>query len=209
MMLLYIFFMNYEIELKAHVTDRDGVKKILDGMGRYLGHTQKEDDYYHFDLKGSPAPDGRNFISARIRKENLCLDGKTSSCCYFTYKRKEIKKNEDGREIEVNEENEFTTGDASALEVFFKDLGARVDLHKSKSVEQWTVIKDGESAHVELCNVPPLGYFLEIEIIKEKNDEETVRKARKVIESIFTDCNIDLNQIENRYYRDMLKNPGN
>ena len=201
--------MNYEIELKAHVTDRDGVKKILDGMGRYLGHTQKEDDYYHFDLKGSPVPDGRNFISARIRKEKLCLDGKTSSCCYFTYKRKEIKKNEDGREIEVNEENEFTTEDASALEVFFRDLGARVDLHKSKSVEQWTVIKDGESAHVELCNVPPLGYFLEIEIIKEKNDEETVRKARKVIESIFTDCNIDLNQIENRYYRDMLKNPGN
>lgn len=200
--------MNYEIEMKAHVNDREAVKKILDQKGKYLGHTQKEDDYYHFDLNGTATPDGRSFLSARIRKEILTLNGKTSSLCYFTYKRKEIKKNEDGKEIEVNEENEFTTDDASALEVFFRDLGAKIDLHKSKIVEQWILEKDGEKAHAELCDVPPLGDFLEIEIIKNKNDDRTVGKAKKVIDSIFTDCNIDLSQIEPRYYRDMLKDYG-
>ena len=115
--------MNYEIELKAHVKNRAEVIEILNKTGTYLGHTEKSDDYYHFELAdGRTAPDGRNFLSSRIRKETLTLDGKTSSNCYFTYKRKEVKKNEDGTEIEVNEENEFTTADASALEVFFKGV---------------------------------------------------------------------------------------
>ena len=197
--------MNYEIELKAHVKNRAEVIEILNKTGTYLGHTEKKDDYYHFELAdGHTAPDGRNFLSSRIRKETLTLDGKTSSTCYFTYKRKEIKKNEDGTEIEVNEENEFTTDDASALELFFKDLGAVIDIHKSKSVEQWKLYKNGETAHVELCNVPPLGDFLEIEIIKNQNDEETVRKCKSVIEEIITECGISLDQIEPRYYRDML-----
>ncbi len=205
MLLVYIFFMNYEIELKAHVKNRAEVIEILNKTGTYLGHTEKKDDYYHFELAdGHTAPDGRNFLSSRIRKETLTLDGKTSSTCYFTYKRKEIKKNEDGTEIEVNEENEFTTDDASALELFFKDLGAVIDIHKSKSVEQWKLYKNGETAHVELCNVPPLGDFLEIEIIKNQNDEETVRKCKSVIEEIFTECGISLDQLEPRYYRDML-----
>ncbi len=197
--------MNYEIELKAHVKNSAEVIEILNKTGTYLGHTEKKDDYYHFELAdGHTAPDGRNFLSSRIRKETLTLDGKTSSTCYFTYKRKEIKKNEDGTEIEVNEENEFTTDDASALELFFKDLGAVIDIHKSKSVEQWKLYKNGETAHVELCNVPPLGDFLEIEIIKNQNDEETVRKCKSVIEEIFTECGISLDQLEPRYYRDML-----
>ncbi len=207
MLLVYIFFMNYEIELKAHVKNRAEVIEILNKTGTYLGHTEKKDDYYHFELAdGHTAPDGRNFLSSRIRKETLTLAGKTSSTCYFTYKRKEIKKNEDGTEIEVNEENEFTTDDASALELFFKDLGAVIDIHKSKSVEQWNVTCGTETAHVELCNVPPLGDFLEIEIIKSQNDEATVKAAKKVIEGIFTTCKISLDQIEARYYRDMLKN---
>ena len=61
--------MNYEIELKAHVKNRSEVIEKLNQTGTYLGHTEKEDDYYHFELpQGKTAPDGRNFISARIRK---------------------------------------------------------------------------------------------------------------------------------------------
>lgn len=198
--------MNYEIELKAHVKNREEVIKILNEKATYLGHTEKQDDYYHFELTaGRTAPDGRNFVSARIRKEKLTLDDKTTSTCYMTYKRKEIKKNEDGTEIEVNEENEITFENAAPLEILFSDLGGKIDLHKSKSVEQWKLVKNGEAAHVELCTVPPLGDFLEIEIIKNQNDEETVKKCKKIIEEIFTDCNITLNQIEPRYYRDMLR----
>ncbi len=206
MLLVYIFFMNYEIELKAHVKNRSEVIEKLNQTGTYLGHTEKEDDYYHFELpQGKTAPDGRNFISARIRKETLSLDWKTSSTCYMTYKRKEIKKNEDGTEIEVNEENEITFENAAPLEILFSDLGGKIDLHKSKSVEQWNLSKGREIAHVELCEVPPLGDFLEIEIIKKQNDEETVKKCKNIIEEIFADCGISKDMIESRYYRDMLK----
>ena len=132
--------MNYEIELKAHVDDRKNVISVLNGLGTYLGHTEKSDDYYHFSLKDRTAPDGRDFLSARIRKEKLTLDDKTESCCYFTYKRKENKTGDDGTKIEVNEENEIKCTDASALEVFFADLGAKIDLHKEKDVEQWNVV---------------------------------------------------------------------
>lgn len=198
--------MNYEIELKAHVDDRKKVIEILNQLGSYLGHTKKSDDYYHFPLKGKNAPDGRNFLSARIRKEELTLDGKSQACCYFTYKRKENKIGEDGTKIEVNEENEIQCRDASALEVFFADLGAEIDLHKEKDVEQWMVNFEGESAHAELCTVPPLGDFLEIEIIKNQNDPETVKKLKEIIIKIFKKCGLEKDKIEERYYRDMLKN---
>lgn len=199
--------MNYEIELKAHVDDRKNVMEILNQLGKYLGHTKKSDDYYHFPLaQGKTAPDGRDFLSARIRKEELTLDGKRESCCYFTYKRKENKTGEDGTKIEVNEENEIKCQDVSALEVFFADLGAEIDLHKSKDVEQWEVLFEGEKAHAELCTVPPLGDFLEIEIIKNQNDQETVKKLKDIIIRIFEKCGLGKDKIEERYYRDMLKN---
>lgn len=198
--------MNYEIELKAHVENPGRVIELLNKTGIYLGHTEKSDDYYHFELPaGTKAPDGRTFVSARIRQEILTLNDEKSEKFYFTYKRKEIKTGNDGAQLEVNEENEFTFSDASPLQVFFKDLGAKIDLHKTKSVEQWNVVKNGETAHVELCNVPPLGDFLEIEIIKEQNDEETVKKMKEIILSIFKECEIGKDKIENRYYKDMLK----
>ena len=206
MVLVYIFFMNYEIELKAHVDDRKNVISVLNGLGTYLGHTEKSDDYYHFSLKDRTAPDGRDFLSARIRKEKLTLDGKTENCCYFTYKRKENKTGDDGTKIEVNEENEIKCTDASALEVFFADLGAKIDLHKEKDVEQWNVVFEGETAHAELCTVPPLGDFLEIEIIKNQNDEQTVKKMKEIIIKIFEKCGLGKDKIEERYYRDMLQN---
>ena len=203
--------MNYEIEMKAHVYNRQEVIDILNKIAVYGGHTQKNDTYYRLQKQFSQNSNQenqdnfQNYVTARIRQEKLTLDGKTSTKFYFTYKRKELKKSSDGKEIEVNEENEFTFDDDSALTLFFQDAGAQISLKKQKSVEQWNFFVDGENAHIELCTVPPLGDFLEIEIIKSENDAQTVKKCRNIIQKIFTECNIPLNQIEERYYRDMLK----
>ncbi|MBQ7752073.1 MAG: CYTH domain-containing protein [Treponema sp.] len=198
--------MNYEIELKAHVYDRTHVTASLNKIGTYLGHTQKSDDYYHFPLAaGISAPDGRNFLSARIREEKTTNGRLITDSFLFTYKKKEVLKNEDGTQIEVNDENESVITDAKAFRTFFEDLGATIDLHKEKSVDGWNVEIDGVTAHAELCEVPPLGDFLEIEIIKEKNDEETVKKMKDIIMKIFEKCGIKKEDIESRYYRDMLK----
>jgi adenylate cyclase, class 2 len=203
--------MNYEIEMKAHVYNRQEVIDILNKIAVYGGHTQKNDTYYRLQKQFSQNSNQenqdnfQNYVTARIRQEKLTLDGKTSTKFYFTYKRKELKKSSDGKEIEVNEENEFTFDDDSALTLFFQDAGAQISLKKQKSVEQWNFFVDGENAHIELCTVPPLGDFLEIEIIKSENDAQIVKKCRNIIQKIFTECNIPLNQIEERYYRDMLK----
>ena len=198
--------MNYEIELKAHVYDRAHVSQCLNKIGSYLGHTQKSDDYYHFPLPSDiSAPDGRNFLSARIREEKTTNGKLITDSFLFTYKKKEVLKNEDGTQIEVNDENESVITDAKAFRTFFEDLGATIDLHKEKSVDGWNVEIDGVTAHAELCEVPPLGDFLEIEIIKEKNDEETVKKMKDIIMKIFEKCGIKKEDIESRYYRDMLK----
>jgi hypothetical protein len=65
-------------------------------------------------------------------------------------------------------------------------------------------ILNNEEMHIELCNVPPLGDFLEIETIKNQTDDETVKKIKKLQEQIFTQCDISLDQIEERFYRDLL-----
>jgi len=198
--------MNYEIELKAHVVNRNEVINKLNSFCTYKGHTEKYDDYFHFPVK-NPASN-KPYIAARIRKEKLTFNSSTQETFYFTYKRKEVKKNDDGTEIEVNEENEFTFNDAQPLQTLFFDLGATIDLHKEKSVEQWILETEGETAHIELCTVPPLGDFLEIEIIKDYQNDEIVQKLQQLIKNIFIKCNINLNQIEPRYYSDMLKNTG-
>ncbi|MCI5606187.1 MAG: hypothetical protein MR420_01885, partial [Spirochaetia bacterium] len=112
---------------------------------------------------------------------------------------------ENGSMIEVNQENEFTMADSKPLELLFKDLGGTVSLVKNKSADQWSVMINGNSVHIELCNVPPLGDFLEIEILKEKNDDITVREMKKIEENIFLECGIQLSQIENRYYSELLR----
>ena len=193
--------MAYEIEIKAHVYNREEVIQKLNSMkdAIYSGHTEKKDSYYHF-------PVGAKYISARIRKEKLVLNGKTSDKNYFTYKKKKLVTGDDGVQIEANEENEFTfEGDTSPIEVFFEDLGAKLYIRKEKSVEQWLLKADGEEAHVELCTLPDLGDFLEIEIIKPDNSAEVVSKCKKIEETILTECNIPISQIEPRYYTQMLR----
>lgn len=207
--MFYNFSMSFEIELKAHVYNRDEVIKKMNCSGaEYLGHTEKSDVYYRFSVPGISS-EGDGYITARIRKEILQKDGTESALNYFTYKRKKLVKGADGKEIEVNEENEFTfEGSANPMEVFFGDLGACISLKKEKKVEQWMFDIDGEAAHVELCTVPTLGDFLEIEIIKNENDEVTVNRCKKIEEKIFAMCNIPLEQIESRPYRELLQNGG-
>lgn len=200
--------MSFEIELKAHVYNRDEVISILNSLDdcKYEGHREKSDTYYKFPLSSNKSEDGKNHISARIRKERFTLADVDNTQYLFTYKKKERIVDSNGTEIEVNDENEMAFSQSpDALEVFFKDLGGTVSLKKEKSVEGWIAKIDGEYAHIELCTVPPLGDFLEIEIIKDENDAQTVDRCKKIEEKIFTLCKIPLNQIESRYYKDLLK----
>ena len=151
-----------EIELKAHVQERNEVIKNLNNIAKYKNQSTKDDCYFK----------NNNDKQIRIRKQITINQDSTKECTTFiTYKRKEKKDN-----IEVNDEKECTISDAKVLEVFLEDCGFSIALKKHKDVMLWTSeinipqdlkvnnIPKTLEVNFELCTVKPLGDFLEIEI---------------------------------------------
>ncbi|MGI5097563.1 CYTH domain-containing protein [Treponema socranskii] len=208
----------YEIELKAHVKDRIAVAHALDIFARYEGSLTKRDTYYRLPLVCVPIDTERSpskrtdtkvhsentavqdHIGCRIRKTVFEKTGETKIT--FTYKRKELRKDADGIAIEVNDEKECTLSETDAIESFIKDAGGGISHIKEKIIKEWYAETEAGAAHIELCTVPPLGDFLEIEVLA-KDDAHT-EDAKRAILSIFKNCGIDKSAIESRYYSDML-----
>lgn len=190
----------YEIELKAHVEDARTVLDALASFARTVGTVEKNDTYYRLPLTGRIAPDGRSYLTCRIRLEK-CNDKQR---ILFTYKRKSLI-HESGNDIEVNDEKECSMDSTEALEAMLFDAGFVVSHKKQKTAIGYVADTSMGEAHIELCTVPPLGDFLEIEILSAAHDAETVRLANEAIKGIFAKCAIPLDAIEERYYTQMLE----
>ncbi len=203
----------YEVELKAHVDDRKKIISKLNFFAKYIGSVQKDDIYWGVKT-------GEQKIQARLRKETplefLDAEGLMMNIraddsrlkpdfrhqrIYFTYKRKEVRKNEDGTTFEVNEEKETLVKESEPIEAFFKDLGLNILVEKHKTVISYLY----DNVHIELCTVPPLGDFLEIEILTDTNNEALVETYRKKLVEILEKCGISEDKIEERYYSEMLQ----
>ena len=74
-------------------------------------------------------------------------------------------------------------------------------LEKHKTVLGWSF----EQLHLELCTVPPLGDFLEIETFAESNEPEVVLPLRKKLIESLKKCGIMEEKIENKYYSELLR----
>lgn len=191
----------YEIELKAHISDRRSLIRDVSSFARYKGTVRREDTYYKF-----VKPDGKS-ISARIRIETpastgeIALPNPFQSAILLTYKRKELKTDVSGASIEVNDEKECSLSDRTALEALLTDTGFKFSHSKVKTVIDFKYL----DATIEIVTIEKLGDFVEIEIISEKNDEETIKKHQKTLRDILRKCNVSEDQIEERYYSDMLK----
>lgn len=208
----------YEIELKAHVEDRSAVARALDSFADYAGALIKRDIYYRLPLACVPADTERSpskRTDAKVRSENAekkthigCRIRKTvyeetgETKITFTYKRKELRKDADDIAIEVNDEKECMLSETDAIESFIEDAGGRISHIKEKIIKEWYAETEAGAAHIELCTVPPLGDFLEIEVLS-KDDAQT-ESAKRAILSIFKNCGIDESAIESRYYNDMI-----
>lgn len=184
-----------EIEIKAHVYNENALRESISSFAVYKGSLLKEDVYYK--APGSPT----------IRFRTQTEDKKTSHI--ITYKRKELRKQANGLESEVNEEMECTVSDPEPLKLFLADAGFTVYLEKRKESKVWRAeVAAGKDntlyeATLEICNVPPLGLFLEIEILSpvEKNAQAIQAALYKLLEK----CGIGRDCVENRYYADMLR----
>lgn len=194
-----------EIELKAHVKDRNALVATLNTIATYAGSVTRDDTYYKKDG-----------ISIRIRRETRSVRSEksktgTPSVTYLlTYKRKELRTSGEGTTIEVNDERECEISDPQPISSFLTDTGYTISLLKHKEVMDWTTpLPDSElEATLELCAVPPLGDFLEIEILSPQNDRETVERHHRTLESLLDRTGIPRTDIERRYYSELLKEAG-
>jgi adenylate cyclase class 2 len=190
----------YEIELKAHIYNRKETIKILNTFANYVGFFQKHDSYYKLQKQNS-----NDFISVRIRKELSKQEQNISEKIYLTYKQKELKNTSDGTKIEVNNEKECELSNSETVISILLDTGFYEYLSKSKTVEKFTYQTPYGIATIEICTIPPIGDFIEIEILNDSNNESNVDNIRKEILSILEKCNIPQSQIEEKFYSQLLK----
>ena len=190
----------YEIELKAHTYNRKETIKILNTFAKYVGFFQKHDSYYKLQKQNS-----NDFISVRIRKELSKQEQNISEKIYLTYKQKELKNTSDGTKIEVNNEKECELSNSETVISILLDTGFYEYLSKSKTVEKFSYQPPSGIATIEICTIPPIGDFIEIEILNDSNNESNVDNIRKEILSILEKCNIPQSQIEEKFYSQLLK----
>jgi adenylate cyclase class 2 len=223
--------MAYEIELKAHTADPERCRSRLDviaGAGakivksdtywfkpelnndfsRRHGDTEKLDYSVSVPCSLFPSP----FFPAsgiRVRREEK--SGKAETI--ITWKSKEKC---DG--IEVNNENEFTVNDAEVFAELLAVLGLEKRIVKRKEGWRW----EAGGITAELCevsgfyqteensgegNAPTknLGWFLELEILADDENPETVAASRKRLLELLGKAGLSESDIEEKYYSEMLR----
>ena len=196
----------YEIELKAWVDDIPATETKINEFAKYIGLTEKRDTYWR--KKNTE-------IGIRIRQE-------TGKPIIATWKQKNLRQNE----FEVNTEREFIIGSTdfakdtipnkknetslksalSNFEDFLKTSDFEISLQKYKSTKTWHhKTEEFDLITIEISYVEFLGHFIEIEILSEKNDDETISMAQNCLHETLQKCGINKDRIETRYYWQLLK----
>ena len=171
-----------EIEIKAHVENREALVQRLNQIATLQASVTRDDTYYSLPVHGAKR--------LRIRKEKSA----NSEKILVTYKRKELRNEGSGFETEVNEEMECLVTNALPLETFLLDSGFTVHLKKHKEVSDWNyTAKDSKGNDIpvtlELCNVPPLGDFLEIEILSSETEPQKIQKLQDLLLEVLVKLN--------------------
>lgn len=180
----------YEIEIKAWNKNPAETEKLTALFALYEGFFDKSDIYYK--QKKPPRQ------SVRYRREKAYIKGKDSvEKQWVTYKQKE--RLEDG--LEVNREIEFEVSDGDSFLNMLEGLGFELSMKKHKKSKSYRY----KEFHIELVEIETLGNFIEIETLREDENSETVVKAQAELYKILEKCGISQNEIEKRYYSELLK----
>ena len=181
-----------EIELKAKVENSEALRILLIKKAEYLGKFEKEDTYWTLPRVLDPVP-----TRLRIRMEKRTLpDGREESLTIATYKTKELRAN-----IEINDEREFAVNPASEFEEFLTLMGLKPDIKKRKL--GWAFSRDGIKA--ELTEVKGLGWFVELEILTDNKEENTINEGKKRLLDFLSELGIEKKALETRFYTEMLR----
>jgi adenylate cyclase class 2 len=193
-----------EIELKARIDDPHKAKDVISSFARYIKGFDKEDAYWLPRERDSALPAS----GIRIRRETDCIESGSGASqrverIVVTYKTKETRDC-----IEVNNEREFSISEDDK-EKPFEELLAAFGLHigicKRKTGWAWLFEEEHPPVSIELSEVAGLGWFVELEILSECSDDNTVSAARSRLLACLGKTGVGEDQIETRYYTDMLQ----
>jgi adenylate cyclase class 2 len=196
--------MAFEIELKAHLDDPEPVKRRLDSLGSYCGGYHKVDAYWYpaGTVSGLRIPPS----GVRLRRQaDTGTDGVVRESVLVTYKMREMQNG-----IEVNDEREFSVSGTAVFEDLLGRLGMEPGIRKEKQGEAWRVrLGAGEAVPgeclAELSLVKRLGWFIELEIIAENGDGQTVMESGNRLRALLKKLGVGEERIESRPYTQMLR----
>lgn len=172
--------MAIEVETKAWATGQvESLREKLQQWAEYRGSFDKRDTYF--------ALPGKEESAFRIRRETHANT--------VTYK---VKHRDEG--FEVNQEHEFTVDDAEGFIDFSGYLGYEVFIEKHKQGDLYRF----ENVGIELSWIEGLGWFVEIELLVDRQQE--VKAARAKVREVLHMLDVAEEKIESRYYNEMLKN---
>ncbi|MBQ5999834.1 MAG: hypothetical protein IJL70_10260 [Treponema sp.] len=193
-----------EIEIKAHVYDKDSLLRNLNEFAVYNQTVERYDTYYHLYTENTQ-PNGKPYISCRIRKEFKETPNGTEETTFLTYKKKETLSPDPKKAVEVNDEKETIITCPEAITTLLSDIGFKEAHKKTKKVTDFTTETEFGTATLEVCNVEKLGDFLEIEILSESNDKKLIESIKNELKKLLKKSGIPESQIEPKYYTQMLR----
>jgi len=183
-----------EVEKKAYLRNNQVLQNIKD-IAEYKGYSVKTDRYY--------GPGSKEVVNLyhdpvfRLRKENQQQ--------ILTFKEKSFIEN-----TEVNQEHEIDLSHIPQkdLEKFFSYLGYKPFIDKNKNSHLYYIRnKNGYPVSIEHNHIESLGEFIEIEILAQQESE--VPAVHRIIEELFQELGIKDEDIEKRYYIDLLAGRNN
>jgi adenylate cyclase class 2 len=176
--------MAIEVELKARIDDPEKTKAAVGSFARYVKDFDKQDAYwYSFDGKK---------VAVRVRRETSGAESRN----WVTFKTKTLRDI-----IEVNDEKEFSVSDEKPFEELLALFGMRVGIRKRKKGWAWTF----EHITIELAEVEKLGWFAELEILLDENEDAAIADARSRLLAVLRKLEIPVEKIETRYYTELLR----
>jgi len=167
----------YEVELKARIENPHKIRKRIKEIAKFKGKKIKIDDYYCIDNN---------------HKKNLRIRKQGNSYIVTHKKRGSYKQG-----INVKKEIEFDIEDIASFKKVLESFGFKKWISKHKTSEVYELKKN---IHVELNLVRGLGWFVEIEILADKD----IAKARDKIKEIFKNLGIRNSAIEKKGYTQLL-----
>lgn len=172
-----------EVEAKARVSGPEEVSAKLEKMGRELAPIDFEDAYY---VPGEVEGYSHHRFRVRRSGDRTLVTAKEPA----------------GPDGGASREWEFEVSDAERFLGFLSRFGFKPLLTKRKRGRRFAVAAEAGEATVEVVEIAGLGWFVEIEIMVDV--EEEVAMARATVEGLFHRLGISRHELEPTPYTLML-----